>query len=250
MNSATTFDLYTTFAQTGAARRATFVPLLSRRAWVVAAVVGLHVVGFWGLQTGLLHRAVNMVLPVQVLVELIEPARPLVEPSPPAQSPKPVQRQPSPPKPVARPAPPPSAVPVAVVTPEPLLAAPSGIGAPAPVPASFEAPTPVAEAAAPAPAPAAAQVEQPSSSADYLNNPSPPYPAQSKRLGEQGRVLVRVRIEIDGTASAAEVATSSGFQRLDLAALQTVKHWRFAPGKRAGVAEAMWFSIPIHFVLE
>jgi protein TonB len=37
---------------------------------------------------------------------------------------------------------------------------------------------------------------------------------------------------------------------LDLAALQTVKRWRYVPGKRAGVAEAMWFSVPIRFVLE
>lgn len=225
--------------------------LLSRRAWVVAAVVSLHVVGLWGLQTGLLRRAAELVIPVQVLVELIEPAQPLVEPSPPAQAPKPVHRQPSsPPKPVARPAPQPLAVPATPATPEPSLAAPSDVGASAPVTASSEAPALETKAAAPAPEPAAAKLDLPSSSADYLNNPPPPYPAQSKRLGEQGRVLVRVRIEIDGSASAAEVAASSGFQRLDLAALQTVKRWRYVPGKRAGVAEAMWFSVPIHFVLE
>ena len=93
-------------------------------------------------------------------------------------------------------------------------------------------------------------MELPSSQADYLNNPHPRYPALSKRLGEQGTVVVRVRIEADGSASQAQVLTSSGFERLDQTALQTVLRWRYVPGKRDGVAEAMWFNIPINFVLE
>lgn len=103
---------------------------------------------------------------------------------------------------------------------------------------------------APAAPPAPPRVDLPSSSADYLNNPPPSYPPLSKRLGEQGRVVVRARIEVNGSASQAEVQTSSGFERLDQAALQTVKRWRYLPGKRAGVPEAMWFNIPIEFVLE
>lgn len=72
----------------------------------------------------------------------------------------------------------------------------------------------------------------------------------SKRLGEQGRVVVRAFIQLDGTASRAEVQRSSGFERLDQTAVQTVLRWRYVPGKRAGVPEAMWFNIPINFVLE
>lgn len=94
------------------------------------------------------------------------------------------------------------------------------------------------------------RIEPPSSQADYLNNPRPPYPALSKRLGEQGKVVLRVRIEVDGTASKAELHTSSGYERLDQTALHTVLRWRYVPGKRNGVPEAMWFNIPIHFVLE
>ena len=93
-------------------------------------------------------------------------------------------------------------------------------------------------------------MELPSTNADYLNNPRPPYPALSRRLGEQGRVLVRVLIEPDGRPSKAELQESSGYDRLDQTALQTVMRWRFVPGKRAGVPEAMWFSVPIQFVLE
>ncbi|MFN7121982.1 MAG: energy transducer TonB, partial [Hydrogenophaga sp.] len=101
----------------------------------------------------------------------------------------------------------------------------------------------------PAP-PAPPRIELPSSSADYLNNPRPPYPPLSKRLGEQGKVVVRVYIEVDGTATRAEVRQSSGFERLDQTAVQTVLRWRYVPGKRAGVPEAMWFNVPINFVLE
>ena len=72
----------------------------------------------------------------------------------------------------------------------------------------------------------------------------------SRRLGEQGKAIVRVLIGTDGTAQKAEVRTSSGFERLDQAALATVLRWKYVPGKRAGVVEAMWFNVPINFVLE
>jgi protein TonB len=100
------------------------------------------------------------------------------------------------------------------------------------------------------PPPAPARVELPSSEADYLQNPKPAYPPISKRLGEQGKVVVRVLIGVDGTAQKAEIRQSSGYDRLDQAALATVQRWRYVPGKRAGVPEAMWFNVPINFVLE
>jgi protein TonB len=90
----------------------------------------------------------------------------------------------------------------------------------------------------------------PSTSADYLNNPTPPYPRQSKRLGEEGTVVVRVLITTEGHAEKAEIRTSSGYARLDETALTTVKAWRFVPGKRNGLPEAMWFNVPIRFVLD
>lgn len=102
------------------------------------------------------------------------------------------------------------------------------IGQPEPAPAQI-APTP--------PAPAA--VELPSSDADYLQNPKPAYPPLSKRLGEQGKVVVRVPIGVDGIAKSAELRQSSSVERLDRAALNTVLQWRYVPGKRAGVAEDM-----------
>ena len=95
-----------------------------------------------------------------------------------------------------------------------------------------------------------AKVELPSSDADYLHNPKPPYPSVSKRLGEQGRVVIRTLIGADGVAQQAEIKQSSGFERLDQSALNTALRWRYVPGKRAGVPEAMWFNVPFTFVLE
>ena len=93
-------------------------------------------------------------------------------------------------------------------------------------------------------------MELPSSDADYLNNPKPPYPPLSKRMGEQGKVVIRTLIGVDGMAQEASIHKSSGFDRLDQAALTTARKWRYVPGKRAGVAEAMWFNVPFTFVLE
>ncbi len=89
----------------------------------------------------------------------------------------------------------------------------------------------------------------PSSDADYLNNPPPAYPPVSRRLGETGKVVVRVFIGTDGSAQKGEVRSSSGFERLDAAALAAAVKWRYVPGKRGDVPEAMWVNVPIHFTL-
>jgi len=90
----------------------------------------------------------------------------------------------------------------------------------------------------------------PSSSAAYLNNPKPPYPAISRRLNEQGLVILRVLINTQGQAEQTELYQSSGHKRLDDSALKTVSTWRFVPGTRNGMPQAMWFNVPINFVLE
>jgi len=63
----------------------------------------------------------------------------------------------------------------------------------------------------------------------------PPYPKESIRLKEEGRVLVGVTIGTDGTVSQAVVVTPSGHQRLDAAAANFVKgYWRWQPATQAG----------------
>lgn len=227
---------------------------LSRNAVIALAVIVLHAGIIWALQTGLLMRTAELLVPAEVLAQLIEPPRPKPETAPPptavaparAANPAPAVKKKTIPNPEVRPQAQPQ--PAAIADPTPAPNAPTGNlapAAPAPAPPSAEATAP----SAPAPA-APPRVEPPSSNADYLQNPKPAYPPLSKRLGEQGKVIVRVLIGADGVPQKAEIRQSSGFERLDQAALNTALKWRYVPGKRGGVAEDMWFNVPINFVLE
>lgn len=69
-------------------------------------------------------------------------------------------------------------------------------------------------------------------------------------MGEQGKVLLRVYINAQGQPEKIDIKQSSGFDRLDEAAINTVQRWRFVPGKRNGVPEPMWHIVPINFVLK
>ena len=220
---------------------------LSRNAVIAIAVVALHVGFVWALQSGLLMRAAELVVPVALLSQFIEPPTPKVEPSP-SLMPKP-QVLPAPvKKTVANPVLQPTPQPLAIVDPTPSPNAPLGVTIPQPALAPVTAAVAVANTAvAPAAAPA---VQLPSSDAEYLQNPRPPYPSISRRLNEQGKTTVRVLIGVDGLPQRAEIVKSSGFDRLDQAAMATVMRWRYVPGKRGGVAEAMWFNVPINWVLE
>ncbi len=213
---------------------------MNRTVAIVASVVLLHVGALWALHSGLLRRAVETVVPIEVLSDLITPPAPRAD-VPPAPLPAtPAARTAT--RPAAKAAPQLQAVPDSQPSPN----SPAAVTAPQPAAAPIGAPV-AAEAVAPA---APARVELPSTDADYLNNPRPAYPPLSKRMGEQGKVVVRVLIGADGLPQKADIRTSSGFERLDQAALATVMKWRSVPGKRAGAPEAMWFNVPINFVLE
>jgi protein TonB len=206
---------------------------MNRKLTIAINVVLFHIAALWALQNGLLQRAVDLIVPAEILSEFISPPVPAVTAPPPAP--------PAPVKPTITKTPAPSPTPVPV---------PAMQAEQAPAPISVAVTPKPAAPVAPAAPPAPARVELPTSAADYLQNPKPPYPPISKRLGEQGKVVVRVLIGVDGTAQRAEISQSSGFDRLDQAALATVLRWRYVPGKRGGVAEAMWFNVPINFVLE
>ena len=220
------------------------LPRLNRNAVIAVTVVVLHVGLIWGLQSGLLLRTVEIIVPAEVLAQFIEPPEPRLEPAPPVVPARPVMPVPAVQKKAVLK---PPVQPLAVANPAPAPNAPAG----SVTPALASITTPIAAAPAPPAAPPALQVVQlPSSNADYLQNPKPAYPPLSKRLGEQGKVIVRVLIGADGVPQKAELRQSSGFERLDQSALTTVLKWRYVPGKRGGVAEEMWFNVPINFVLE
>lgn len=141
------------------------------------------------------------------------------------------------------------AAPKAAETPRPVLAA----AAEAPVaPAAFTvAPQPVAAPPAAQPAPAAAPVVVAARfDADYLQNPKPTYPPMSRRLNEEGKVLLRVHVAADGSAREVEIKQSSGFGRLDAAARDAVSRWRFVAARRGADAVDSWVAVPIVFSLE
>ncbi|MDR1935243.1 MAG: energy transducer TonB, partial [Candidatus Accumulibacter sp.] len=78
----------------------------------------------------------------------------------------------------------------------------------------------------------------------------PVYPEQSRRLGEQGLVVARVLIGADGRPKDFAIKRSSGYVRLDKVVGETVMRWRYVPGMRNGVAEAMWYDVPLKFSLK
>ncbi len=89
----------------------------------------------------------------------------------------------------------------------------------------------------------------PSYKAAYLHNPRPAYPRISRRRGEQGKVLLRVKVATNGKATSVILTKSSGSNRLDNAARKTVYKWRFIPAKSKGKPVSGWVIVPIVFKL-
>lgn len=231
------------------------------RTWRVTGAVMLGHIGVaWWVSSGVLTSVVPVGEPDNVIMASVV----MDTPAPPVPRPEPTKTQIQPntkpepkPQPQAKPVSP-QLQPVPVRSPTvpsdtaPIV--PSTAPAPAPAPASTSPSNTTEPQAAGHQRPAnhapAAAVVLPSTSADYLNNPAPPYPRVSKRLGEQGTAIIRVLINTEGRVEKVEVRTSSGYARLDDTALHTVKAWRFVPSQRNGVPEAMWFNVPIRFVLD
>lgn len=212
-------------------------------------VLGLHIAAGWGLlQMGTVRDTLREVAPV--MVSLIDtpaaaPAAPPPLPAPPKLTrPEPAPLMPPPPVVIQTAAPAPAPQPVVVAT----------EAAPSPAPA---APAPVAAAATPAvtsPAPAAVATGPrllPSSAINYLGAPpQAEMPRASRRLRETGRVVVRVLVSEAGLPERLSVEQSSGFARLDEAALAAIRKVRFKPYVENGQAQSGWALIPFTFELE
>jgi protein TonB len=197
--------------------------VLALHAGALAALWRLHIIG-------------APAVPDTLMVEFINP--------PPAQSKPPV---PEPPKlsksqPVEPPEPQQLVADAPVVKPdEPVAYAP-------PVP-----PEPVVVAPPAPPAPPMPQQPVVLSGELSVSCPErtpPDYPRLSMRMNEQGKVVLHVELEEDGGIVNAQVKTSSGFARLDAAALAAVKTWRCKPVIRNGVAVHAVALQPFNFMLE
>jgi len=85
--------------------------------------------------------------------------------------------------------------------------------------------------------------------ASYLRTPQPTYPEASREEGEEGLVLLRVRISRTGEPEEIVLVKSSGHRSLDRAAIDGVKRWTFAPAQRGEEAIEAWMQVPIRFRL-
>jgi protein TonB len=155
---------------------------------------------------------------------------------------------PTPPKVEPPKAPPPSPPRKAPVAPPPIMtAAPSAVAAPSFAVAPLPEPRPVEVRPAP-PAPPAIVAAR--FDADYLQNPKPVYPTMSRRQGEEGKVVLRVRVSAQGTSLSVEIKQSSGYARLDEAARAAVEKWRFVPARQGTEAVESSVLVPLNFTLD
>jgi protein TonB len=99
-------------------------------------------------------------------------------------------------------------------------------------------------------APGPAAYTEPNFRAKYLSNPPPGYPPASVRRQEEGTVILKVRVTADGRADELSIDQGSGFARLDQAAVDAVRRWRFVPARRGDENVPGWVRVPVRFNLE
>jgi len=83
----------------------------------------------------------------------------------------------------------------------------------------------------------------------YGANASPTYPQLARLRGYQGVVVLYVEVLVDGRVGQTSIRRSAGHEILDRAAMETVRTWRFEPGRREGRAVTMSVEVPVRFVL-
>jgi protein TonB len=219
--------------------------------------LALHGVALAAAHYGLLGEGPELTRAQRVAVVLIESPAPTPAPAPqkvvtpkpqeaPAGAP-PAQQQavrPAPSPPPRRPAAPPET-----------RIAPAAVPAPAPAPApAHEAPGATAHEPSPAPQVAslgeeAAPATPPAYASPGRGNPRPYYPWLSRQRGEQGRVVLRVGVDASGKPVDVTIIRSSGHGRLDRAAAEALRQWRFTPARRSGRDVAGSVEVPVTFRL-
>jgi protein TonB len=202
----------------------------SKRTLAFVLVVIIHVLFIWLLASGLGAKVVEVVMgPVEtkIIDEKVDEDKP-----------------PPPPPEIDTPPPyvPPPEISIDVPTDSGPTTAISNVTSQRPV-------------AAPAPiAPKATEHETvrvlPSTQGKGARITQPEYPPASRRAGEAGTVTLQVFVLESGKAGEVKVAKSSGFEKLDEAAVKEVqRNWRFVPGKEDGKPVAMWHTFAVTFRL-
>jgi protein TonB len=198
-----------------------------KRTLAFVLVVAIHAMVIWVLNSGLGKAIVEFVAP-PVETEIVDEEIKDEEPPPP---------------PPPDYAPPPPFVP----PPDFQIAAPVTTGPTTAITTTTERPT---VAAPPKPAPSGGVKTPPSTQGKGARITQPEYPPASRRAGEEGTVNLQVYVLENGRAGEIKVAKSSGFPKLDEAAVKEVqRNWRFVPGKEDGKPVPMWHIFAVTFRL-
>ena len=197
----------------------------------VAIVVLLHAAALTALlNVQAVRSAVSQTAPV--FVNLITPQQPRAE-------------QPLPP--VLQKAAPKRAPPRLIRNDAPSSASPTELAAPAPVESVVAEPQ--VAVVLPPPVPPAIWAPKVISNIEYVRAPRVEYPAVSRRLREEGRVVLRVLIGRSGRAEQVEVQTTSGSERLDEAAIKAAREALYRPYSENGEVISVWALVPTLFEL-
>lgn len=221
--------------------RQSAAPALGRTGRVLALVLILHAGAFF-----ILHSVMQLNVPAKlaeaISAHIVTEFKP-PEPAKPAPPPPPVQPK-TPTPPPAQPSP---ALPS--TAPTPLAQAPSAAPAITVAPAQ-SVPVPVAPAPAPAPAAPARPAVVIASSRVESSCAAPRYPAASERLREEGVVTLRFLISENGQVISGQVDKSSGYKRLDDAALAALSLCKFKPATVDGKPRQDWSALRYRWELK
>lgn len=187
----------------------------SRRYISVTVVALLHVAIIWALTSGLARHVVEL-LPVPIETRIIEE---VIQP----------REAPPPPPPPVLEAPPPVFVPPPEIN----------VFRPPPPPQQTITPT-TTTPPPPAPAPVARTVAREAPVVLSSHCREPDYPSLSQRLGEEGEVMLALLVGVDGRVTDSRIERSSGYPRLDQAAVAGLSRCRFTPGTADGQPEQAW----------
>ena len=232
--------------------------------WLITA--GNLFVGGWdsGLQTPLANTQVEL---VAAAPEPEPPPPPVVRPPPrpiPVAKTPQVEGVPNPKPSKAEPLPPEQPPPPAATPQDSIASGPVSSGPPAP--GDMVSPVPSTGGVGSG-SPAGGQVNSGASGSgtalaskgnasftsaapDYLHNPPPEYPEEARLSRQQGVVTLLVDVSPEGSVLKVSLQRSSGYRRLDEAALRVAKDWKFKPATAAGQPIRSQVEVPVRFKLQ
>ena len=214
----------------------------NRNLVIGGSVVLFHVAALWALQSGLLRRAVEIIVPIAVLSEIVTPPAPKVEQPPEVVQPKPVPppKQPVTRKVETRKASRPATAGCSVS--RPLTAGARGRGAAATCTRCRRAGSPGSRACQ--------SWSSPPATRTTCATPRRSIRPSASDWANRARFWCAFSSARTARPRKPSSNSSSGFERLDRSALEYVMKCRYVPGKVAGVPQAMWHEAPVNFVLE